>query len=117
MKKFKCQLIAIEIAKRRWQKLGHILRINETVSANEAMIYTHSMKQSFRGKHKTTIVTQLIKYIDLVKTKYPGVYKKFKCIRRHSNYQNVLMIFKILDNYREIKPYEKVMQTTVYENP
>ena len=43
------------------------------------------MKQSFGGKHRTTLVTQLNKDIVLVKTKYPEVNEKFRFIRRHSN--------------------------------
>ena len=61
-------------------KFGHILILNEKVPANEPKIYnfTCSMKQSFRGKHRTTLATQLNKDMDLVKTKYPEVNEKFR---------------------------------------
>ena len=36
------------------------------------------MKQSIRGKHRTTLVTQLNKDTNLVKTKHPEVYGKFR---------------------------------------
>ena len=43
------------------------------------------MKQSIRGKHRTTLVTQLNKETALVKTKYPEVNEKFRFTERHLN--------------------------------
>ena len=99
--KFKCKPITIEIAKWRWQKFAHILKLNENVPTNEVIIYhfTHSMKQSFRGKHRTTLVTQLNKGINLVKMKYLEVNEKFRFIRRHSN---VLECVNDLQNFRQL---------------
>ena len=57
------------------------------------------MKQSFRGKHRTTVVTQLNKDIDLVKTKYPEVYEKFRFIRKYSN---VLECVNNIQNFRQL---------------
>ena len=58
------------------------------------------MKQLFRGKHRTTLVTQLNKDIDLFKMKYPEVNKKFRFIRRHSN---VLECVNDLQNFRQLE--------------
>ena len=62
--KYNFKLTAIEIAKRRWQKFGHIVRLDKHYPANEIMKYdlTHNTQKSFRGKHRTTIVTQLNNY-------------------------------------------------------
>ena len=58
------------------------------------------MKQSFRGKHRTKLVTQLNKDINLVKMKYPEVNKKFRLIRRHSN---VLECVNDLQSFRQLE--------------
>ena len=99
---FKCKPITTEIAKWRLQKFAHILKLNENVPTNEVIIYyfTHSMKQSFRGKHRTKLVTQLNKDINLVKMKYPEVNKKFRLIRRHSN---VLECVNDLQSFRQLE--------------
>ena len=60
---------------------------------------THSMKQSFGGKHTTAVVTQLSKDIDLVKTKYPEVYQKFRFITKYSN---VLECVNNIKSFRQL---------------
>ena len=83
----KCSPITIDIAKRRWQKFGHILRLNENVPANEAMRYyfSYNTNQSFRGRPRYTIVTQLNDDVKLAKSLFPEMYEKYPFIRKHSN--------------------------------
>ena len=72
------------------------------------------MKQSFRGKHRTTLVTQLNKGINLVKMKYLEVNEKFRFIRRHSN---VLECVNDLQNFRQLARNgkgEKAIQNRIF---
>ena len=53
--------ISLEILKQRWQKFGHILRLDKETPAYKSMIYyfdfTH--KERFKGRPRTTLVTTL----------------------------------------------------------
>ena len=57
------------------------------------------MKQSIRGKHRTTLVTQLNKDTNLVKTKHAEVYEKFRFTERHLN---VLECVNDLQKFRQL---------------
>ena len=106
------EAITAEIVKGRLQKSGHILRLNEKVLANKVMIYyfTGNMKQSFRRKHRPTIVTQLNKDTNLVKTKYREVHEKFRFIKRYSN---VLECVNDLQNFTQVAKKKMLWKSIV----
>lgn len=78
--------ISLEIINYRWQKFGHILRLNKEVPAYQAMLYyfEYSDLPFFRGGRRITIVTTLNDDLELLKKYNENLICVYPFLRRYS---------------------------------
>ena len=92
-----CGPISLEILKRKWQTLGHILRRDANVPANLVMDVYHSNdnKSSFHGRSRTTLPVTIISDLGQVDDMYKYPYRNSQ-LDEHS-YSKLFQISKKFD--------------------
>ena len=85
--KCKTYLISLQITELRWQKFGHILRLDRDTPACTSMLYYFSASSVglYRGADRTTIVTNLNRDISRAKIFSNETYIICPFLRKHSD--------------------------------
>ena len=85
--KCKTYPISLQITELRWQKFGHILRLNQNTPAYTSMLYYFSTSSVglYKGTDRTTIVTTINRDINRAKTFSDEVYTICPFLRKHSD--------------------------------
>ena len=97
----KTEPISLEILKQRWQKFGHMIRLDKETPAYKSMLYysDFTTKRRFKGHPKTTLVTTLDQDINQAKS----ILKKYNFIRQtSSNFLSIQDILKYLEQLQKI---------------
>jgi hypothetical protein len=101
--KTKCKPICEEIRKRRWQLLGHILRLEPQIPAYKAMMYYFDETgQKFRGRPRTTIVTTINDDISRLLSREPGRANTLKELKTAEDLFQIRVIAQQRDTWKEI---------------
>ena len=79
--------ISLQITELRWQKFGHILRLDPNTPAYNAMLYYFSTSSagSYKGAERTTIVKTLNRDINRAKTFSREIFTICPFLRQHSD--------------------------------
>ena len=85
--KCKTYPISLQITELRWQKFGHILRLNQNTPAYTSMLYYFSTSSVglYKGADRTTIVTTINRDINRAKTFSNEVYTICPFLQKHSD--------------------------------
>ena len=86
-KKCKTYPISLQITELRWQKFGHILRLDQNTPAYTSMLYYFSTSSVglYKGADRTTIVITIDRDINRAKTFSNEIYTIYAFLRKHSD--------------------------------
>ena len=79
--------ISLQITELRWQKFGHILRLDQNTPAYTSMLYYFSTSSvgRYKGAHRTTIVTTINRDINRAKKFSNEIHTICLFLQKHSD--------------------------------